>query len=243
MGTAFLYGNGGSGGGAGLNFEVVGNPKPLHPKENTIWVNTDLKILGYIFNQMRPVNLEDGMVWIATGDTSGIAFNALKKNCMMIYPRTVEICIDGEMTNVEAEIYQGGEWHDATSVVFFADGAFNTETFGNMVATDGGSNVSISGNNLAIYRYNRSISDKLFDVTGFDTIEVTVADYHSGNVTWYLVGENGTGHALAIDLGLANGGTRKLDISDYEGKYYFKVVCTGNNNNDHVLISSIIFRP
>lgn len=36
--------NAGSGGGGGLNFKVVKNPQPTTPKENTIWVKTDIDI-------------------------------------------------------------------------------------------------------------------------------------------------------------------------------------------------------
>jgi hypothetical protein len=40
----------GAGGVSPLNFKVVGNPQPTNPKENTIWVDTDVKITGYQFS-------------------------------------------------------------------------------------------------------------------------------------------------------------------------------------------------
>ena len=39
----------GAGGGAPLNFKIVGNPKPSNPSKNTIWVDTDTKITGWHF--------------------------------------------------------------------------------------------------------------------------------------------------------------------------------------------------
>lgn len=40
----------GAGGGNPLNFKVVGNPQPNNPKENTIWIDTDVPITGWQFS-------------------------------------------------------------------------------------------------------------------------------------------------------------------------------------------------
>ena len=67
MGTAFLYGNGGSGGG-GLNFSVKEYaPETVLPstgKENTIIVITDVKIASWIFSVTEPIAPAEGIVWI-----------------------------------------------------------------------------------------------------------------------------------------------------------------------------------
>ena len=44
-------------GGTSLNFEVVGNPKPSNPKENTIWVNTDVDITEWRFARDNPYTM------------------------------------------------------------------------------------------------------------------------------------------------------------------------------------------
>ena len=50
MGEAFITRRGGGGVG-GLNFRVIGGtPAPSNPKENDIWVNTDIKITGWAFS-------------------------------------------------------------------------------------------------------------------------------------------------------------------------------------------------
>ena len=46
--------NTGSGGGGGLNFKVVGNPKPTNPKENTLWIDTDVKFKRWVFSATEP---------------------------------------------------------------------------------------------------------------------------------------------------------------------------------------------
>lgn len=55
MAESFLHGNGGDN---PLNFKVVGNPQPQNPKENTIWIDTDMKVTGYQFSsEYRGKNL------------------------------------------------------------------------------------------------------------------------------------------------------------------------------------------
>ena len=51
MGDAYITRRGG---GAPLNFKVVGGTKPSNPKENTIWVNTDTAITGWHFGAEEP---------------------------------------------------------------------------------------------------------------------------------------------------------------------------------------------
>lgn len=48
-----------SGGGTSLNFKVVGNPQPASPKENIIWVNTNIPISSYHFGNEEPL-VSDG---------------------------------------------------------------------------------------------------------------------------------------------------------------------------------------
>lgn len=108
MGTVFLHGNGGSGGG-GLNFRVIGGTSaPTNPKENDIWVNTDVKITSYIFSATEPGSPAEGMVWISVGISSSIEFNALKKNGIQVYPISAKQYIGGVWTDVTAMSYQGG---------------------------------------------------------------------------------------------------------------------------------------
>lgn len=102
--------NTGGGGGGGLNFKVVGNPQPSNPKENVIWVNTDVKITSYDFNAIEPETPVQGMVWISVGTSSTIAFNALKKNSLKVYPISAKQYISGAWVDKEAKSYQNGEW-------------------------------------------------------------------------------------------------------------------------------------
>lgn len=98
------------GGGVAFNFKVVCNPKPENPKKNTIWVDTDTPITGWAFSRSDPEKI-DGLMWFQVGDASTAAFNALKKNTIMIYPLSAKQCVGGEWVSVTAQIYQDG-WVD-----------------------------------------------------------------------------------------------------------------------------------
>ena len=104
--------NTGGGGGGSLNFQVVGNPQPTNPKANTIWLNTDVPIAGYEFTPTEPANPVQGMAWVAIGTSSPVAFNALKKNSVMVYPISTKQYIDGAWVDKTAKSYQGGAWKD-----------------------------------------------------------------------------------------------------------------------------------
>lgn len=55
---------------------------------------------------------KNGDVWIITGTSSTIAFNALKKNGIQIYPISAKQYVNGAFVNIEAMSYQSGRWHD-----------------------------------------------------------------------------------------------------------------------------------
>ena len=106
-----LYGFGG-GGGAALNFSVVGNPQPANPKANTIWVNTDTKITGWFFSATQPENLAAGNVWFPVSASSTAPFNALKKNGIQVNPLSAKQYINGAWVYKESKMYQNGVWVD-----------------------------------------------------------------------------------------------------------------------------------
>ena len=55
---------------------------------------------------------EERVVWFPTGTSSVVAFNALKKDTIMVYPLSAKQYINGAWVEVTAKSYQGGEWVD-----------------------------------------------------------------------------------------------------------------------------------
>ena len=84
MGKGFKHGGGG--GGSSLNFNVkLGTSQPSSPKENDIWVNTNVTDAEWVFSATQPAS-KSNLVWIKTGTASDAAFNALKENGIWVYP-------------------------------------------------------------------------------------------------------------------------------------------------------------
>lgn len=146
--------NTGGGGGGGLNFQIIdGTTKPNNPKVNTIFVNTSVKAEGYVFSATEPSSAE-GFVWIPTGTSSTVAFNALKKNTLQVYPTGVKQCISGKWENKEAWMYNGTSWLQFSSELFylFDNGNVSGYTGGWTETREGYSNGSTAvGNTIHLH--------------------------------------------------------------------------------------------
>lgn len=139
--------NTGGGGVGGLNFQVIGGTTaPNNPKENTIWVNTSTKITGWVFSATQPTRAT-GMVWISVGASSPVAFNALKKNNITVYPLSAKQYVSGKWVSKEAKSYQNGEWVEWRTYLF-------NESSGQVVpftsAKEGNGSVSIGANSIEL---------------------------------------------------------------------------------------------
>lgn len=103
-----MYGFGG-GGGAALNFKVVGGTStPASPKENMIWVKTE-KIGAWHFSATQPEGMQELDVWFPTGTSSPVEFNALKRNAIQVYPKSCMQYNNGVLEAKEAYLYQNAE--------------------------------------------------------------------------------------------------------------------------------------
>ena len=106
------------GGGGGVNYQVVGNPQPSNPKGNIIWINTNVKITGHYLQPTQPDNMQPGEVWISTGTTSLVTFNALKKNTVMVCPISAKQMQSGKLVDVTAKSWLNGKWVDWITYLF-----------------------------------------------------------------------------------------------------------------------------
>lgn len=243
MGTGFKHG---AGGGNPLNFKVVGNPQPSNPKENTIWINTDDKITSYIFSATQPTG-SAGMVWISTGTTSTVAFNALKKNGIQVYPISAKQYVSGAWVDVTAKSRQGGEWVDWWNGELYKIGNEYASLTGGWGSTDigylwAGSTVWMNpakknANSITV----QSISDKgsavgtknKIDVTDYTKLEVKLtANGGNENSVVAISSErecNASNASFAGKVKYASGTNIivTLDISKISGSYYVLVAADG----------------
>lgn len=112
MGECFLNQ---SGGGGSLNFKVKDYATEellmaATGKDNEIGIITSTPMTGWYMAAEQPEGMQPGEVYIKTGTSSTVAFNALKKNNIQVYPLSATQYVGGAMVSKEAKIYQNGAW-------------------------------------------------------------------------------------------------------------------------------------
>ena len=255
----------GGGGGASLNFDVKAYATEeallaAVPKENTIGVITQTAITSWAFSATEPAEPVAGMVWISTGNGSGVAFNALKKNAIQVYPLSAKQYVDGAWVDVTAMSYQGGEWVQFSDVVtyLFNKGDQCTALTGGWVKSgppsDGGYStgsvsigdvitISCSNTQYAVARTKNKISLADFSTLTFVVDDcilpskaygyLLVCDTSSTNIWW--------ADESIIKKSLSNGntGTFVLDISALTGSYYVCFGVEADENEGRVTVSEV----
>lgn len=112
-------------GASRLNFKVViGEEQPASPGVNTLWVNTEEPSDGWVISATAPEEPTEGMVWITEG-TSGLEFNALKKNGLWVCPTAALQYLEGEWVLKEGWLWDGESWQQfgALKEYLIRDGA------------------------------------------------------------------------------------------------------------------------
>lgn len=226
------------GGGGSLNFKVVGGTaQPTNPSENTIWVNTDVAISSYVFATAEPSNPKEGMVWIATDKSSDMAFNALKKNAVMVYPLSAKQYVSGKWVDKTAKTYQSGEWIDWIDPdLLYRYGNENTAVTGGWktgTPTTYGSGYNKTGNLTVTNDENGYVAKQtvnegnsflyvsnLIDLTKYSTLYFHGSINNSANTAHYCrliiysdFGNATDGNILAQISANNTMGTRTIDVS------------------------------
>ena len=229
------------GGGAGLNFSVVGGTTaPSHAKENMIWLNTATKITSWALTPVKPEAPEHGTAWITIGSSGQVEFNALKKNGIAVFPLSAHQYVQGVWERIQAKVYQAGEWKNLlTDTVFYENGWFNTEVFGEISG-----NTNNGASELHWKNGNSASATKLFSVDGFDRIEFVFPSSSWATITITLVDEQGrTVKEYSISPEDNNYSiTDSVDISGMSGLYYLNLRCRTGASYNWVRISSITFK-
>lgn len=92
-------------------------------KVNEIGIITSTPMTGWYMEAEQPEGMQPGEVWISTGTESQVAFNALKKNSLMVYPLSAkQMGNDGALVDVTAKSWQNGKWVDWWNGEIYKDG-------------------------------------------------------------------------------------------------------------------------
>lgn len=241
------WGNGNLGGGSGgLNFKVVGGTTaPSNPKDNTIWVNTNVPITGWTFSATQPeapADGKDGPVWFQTSAASTVEFNALKKNVIQVYPVSASQYISGEWAAKTAKSWQYSKWADWWNGELYQDGNEYTAITGGWIGTPKGyaSDANTAGTptitrgeeamtmQMATLAGAMIHTAKKIDLTDYSTLVfdgiVTGATAYASQCNfrvWSDIGTYSTSNAVATETIQRNvDGEVTLDISGLRGEYY-----------------------
>ena len=213
-------------GGGGLNFKVVGRlTQPADPSKNTIWVNTDVPVSSYAFQVSAPDAPDEGAVWILTGTSSSVSFNAIKKHSVLVYPISAKQYVGGDWRNVSAYIYQDDEWVEFSKTFdgyLFNNGSVNEDITGGWVACDSLATVEdtlsgYEGNVPGQYAGVCRTANKI-DLTNYKTVKANRSDGY-GTMALYL-DEKVTAGPYATST---QTGELSLDVSDLVGEYHIRL--------------------
>jgi hypothetical protein len=107
-------------GGAGLNFKIVGGTqRPASPKENTIWVNTDIAVTGWVISKDQPEEVPLGTVWIKSDTTGNACINIAKKNRVYVTLNCCKQWTGSGFENRQASVYIDGQWQELLKVPLY----------------------------------------------------------------------------------------------------------------------------
>ena len=234
----------GAGGVSALNFKVVGGTsQPVNPKENTIWVNTQTEISGWVFSASEPESPVEGMVWISTGISGGVEFNALKKNGIQICPIYAKQYADGAWVGKPAKSYHDGEWNEWITYLY-NKGDECTDLTGGWVATatkpSGSGSTAVTPtvkkdtNSITVsltsgypnYKIGYLATVKSIDLTNYSKITINVTNFSiDGGIE--VSNSKGSGFTRIAHTNLS-AGKNVLDVSSLSGSYYVLVGMGGH---------------
>lgn len=240
------------GGGTSLNFDVkaYATEEALladTPKENTIGIITTNKITGWMFAAADPAEPVEGMVYITTGKESDIAFNALKKNGIMVYPMSAKQYVSGAWVDVTAMSYQGGEWVEwyvwngglfdngdqfekitggwaRNSKLYFEYSGKNTGTVevGNIIKLEATASVCAVATTV-----------NKIDLTEFNTLQATETEKDGFYVIVHSITSGDLQDNYIATSGKVQSGTANIDITAVTGEYYISAA-TWNDRNAYI---------
>ena len=233
----------GGGGGSELNFRVIGAAEqPVSPRENDIWVECD-GMTGWVFSVKQPEEAAEGLVCLSIDTESSVAFNALKKNKLTVYPVSASQYVGGAWVSRTAQSWQGGKWVSWwLPGTLFADGIDATDLTGGWaskayIAGTGYTGVTVAVSvssdgvsaalNAGINRSTFVGTNNMVDVSGYSTLRMAFSEATrstaSGAIKACLYSDAGYTIAAEAAVVPVTGDMNlepEIDVSQLDGKYY-----------------------
>lgn len=232
--------------GITLNFKIVsGLEQPLTPKENTLWINTDVPISNWQMKTSVPITRPDGSVlqagdiWLQLGYSGNIEINAIKKNGIFVYIVRALQWDGAEWAEKLVKAYQNDSWIDTTYYLFNADFDINR---GNWVPIDDTvAELTVTADSLYLasgsYTYGRAYNDEAIDLTSVNTIIFNVIDEAIDSQWGARAGVISSAEMTAANqftkvIEITGTGSFSLNVSDLQGRHYIKLQGGNRGSND-----------
>ena len=183
----------------------------------------------------------EGMVWISTGTSGPIQFDALKKNGIQVCPISAKQYVNGAWVDVPAMSYQNGTWVEWVTVLYNSGNQCASITGGyGTLAPSGGfwtysdvkfdtDRITFNGATSGNY-VSYAVTKNKIDLTEYKKITLKVVGFAATgayacgrlgatatNTSWESLHDNAT--ALATFEGGTTGDV-VLDVSSLTGEYY-----------------------
>lgn len=238
-----MIGRTNAGGGAGINFKVVGGTIRPDGKENLIWVNTDTVITSWAVSPNQPENPSDGMVWLKTGYSEN-RINLLKKNAVEIELVDCSQFVSGSWKQLVGNYYTDGQWKQFShyELVLFRDGILNP-VFG------GFGDATITGNYIRVYvagdkssgtqEFHAVTSGNAVDLTGFKKFVFTA---NTSNYTSSVAIVRDGVVFKTQSVGQTQS-TYEIDISELTGLFNIKLTASTWYGSSSLYVSEAHFEP
>lgn len=235
MGTAYLYGNGGSGGGSGgFGLQIVeGLVRPKNPTQGMIWAKTEHKVAYYDLSATRPENPADGTLWVNISDSGKTKIvSPVSKEWITVYPLYAEQYVGGTWADIDIASYQDGEWVDWWNGKLYENGneyeeyTGGWETFQHHSQTYNTAGCSKDGGKLTLRLTGTKCAVAYgtvepIDVTDYTSIEFTADEIYT-ECAFAISTMRSTSSATSriAQIVPTSAGVHFLDISGLSGKYY-----------------------
>ena len=190
-----MVGGGGTGGASIFIVNSV-NQRPTNVFSNTLWVNTGVDVVKYVFSDNEPSNPTEGMLWLTISNSDNVNVVApINKDWMKFNLGIVKQYIDGVWERKVAQLYKDGIWVDVGRM-FSASINITYPANSTCVVTNSGGQTVASDTNA-------TSSEKTFTATvnaiGTYTVTATATD-GSGNIKSESVEITSEGQSESVDL-------------------------------------------
>lgn len=176
---------------------------------------------------------EEGTVWIQTGTTSLVAFNALKKNGIQVCPISANQYVNGAWVAKTAQTYQGGAWvdwiHPDIAKIYNLTEVRENGTGGATIAV-GQEIVLTSTSAGSAQGYVAFYSAEKIDLTNYSKLtfkgsrssfgQAFMVGFRTANTRYWNWGDYANDIAASVMVETTEA-TYSVDVSSLNGSYYF----------------------